>query len=274
MHQKWMEGKADMRLQIGRRSVLAMPMGFALQSAQPGTVKALAFDVFGTVVDWRSSIIAEGEALGRTKGFKIDWAKFADAWRAGYAPAMNRIRKGELPWTRIDTLHRMILDTLLVEYRITGLSETEKENFNRAWHRLKPWPDAVEGLTRLKKRHVITTLSNGDVSLLTKMAKYAKLPWDCILSAELVKRYKPDPAVYLMAAELLGVRPDEVMMVAAHLGDLKAAAKVGLRTAFVPRPLEHGRGSGASAQVDTSEFNVTANDFIDLAQKLAGSSRG
>jgi 2-haloacid dehalogenase len=186
---------------------------------------------------------------------------------------MNRVRTGELPWTRIDTLHRMILDTLLAEYGITGLSESEKDYFNRAWHRLKPWPDAVEGLTRLKKDHIIATLSNGDVSLLTKMAKYAKLPWDCILSAELVKRYKPDPAVYLMAADLLGLRPPEVMMVAAHIGDLKAAGKVGLRTAFVHRPLEHGRGTGASAEVDTSEFNVTANDFIDLAQKLAASSR-
>jgi 2-haloacid dehalogenase len=250
-----------------------MPIGFALQSAEPRTVKALAFDVFGTVVDWRSSIIREGDALGRAKNIKINWPKFADAWRAGYAPAMNRVRTGELPWTRIDTLHRMILDTLLAEYGITGLSEADKDYFNRAWHRLKPWPDAVEGLTRLKKDHIIATLSNGDVSLLTKMAKYAKLPWDCILSAELVKRYKPDPAVYLMAADLLGLRPPEVMMVAAHIGDLKAAGKVGLRTAFVHRPLEHGRGTGASAEVDTSEFNVTANDFIDLAQKLAASSR-
>jgi 2-haloacid dehalogenase len=263
-----------MMLQMSRRSVLATSIGFALQSAEPGTVKALAFDVFGTVVDWRSSIIREGEALGRAKGIKVDWAKFADAWRAGYTPAMDRVRTGELPWTRINTLHRMILDALLTEYRINGLSEAEKDHFNRTWHRLKPWPDAVEGLTLLKKDHIIATLSNGDVSLLTKMAKYAKLPWDCILSAELVKRYKPDPTVYLMAADLLGVQPHEVMMVAAHVGDLKAAAKVGLRTAFVHRPLEHGRGGRASAQVDTTEFTITANNFIDLAQKLARVPRG
>ncbi len=231
-------------------------------------VKALVFDVFGTVVDWRSSIIREGQQLGREKGVKADWEKFADAWRAGYGPAMDRVRKGELPWTRLDTLHRMILDGLLADYGIVGLSESEKEHFNRAWHRLSPWPDSVDGLTRLKEKYIIATLSNGDVSLLTNMAKCAKLPWDCILSAELAKRYKPDPAVYRMAADLLGVAPQEIMMVAAHPEDLKAAAGVGLRTAFVHRPLEHGPGHPGSELVETSEFDLSANSFIDLAQRL------
>ena len=207
-----------------RRTALAMPVGFNFGATGPADVRALAFDVFGTVVDWRTSIIREGQQLGRAKGVKADWARFADAWRAGYGPAMDRVRKGELSWTRIDTLHRMILDSLLAEYGITGLSEAEKDHFNRAWHRLDPWPDAVDGLTRLKKKYIITTLSNGNMSLLTNMAKSAKLPWDCILSAELAKRYKPDREVYLMAADLLGVRPQQVMMVAAHAGDLKAAA--------------------------------------------------
>lgn len=250
-----------------RRIALAMPIGLAFGATAPAEIKALTFDVFGTVVDWRSSIIREGEALARVKGIKADWARFADAWRAGYGPAMNRVRKGELPWTRIDALNRIILDSLLGEYGINRLSEAEKDHFNRAWHRLDPWPDAVDGLTRLKKKYVIATLSNGNVSLLTNMAKYAKLPWDCILSAELVKRYKPDPNVYTMAADLLGLQPQQVMMVAAHVGDLKAAAATGMRTAFVHRPLEHGPGR-AAARVDTSGFDVVASDFVDLARKV------
>lgn len=249
-----------------------MPLGFAIQAAEFAGVKALTFDVFGTVVDWRVSIIREGEALGRAKGIKADWAKFADAWRAGYGPAMNRVRNGDLPWTRIDALHRMILDSLLADYGITGLNEAEKDHFNRAWHRLDPWPDAVDGLTRLKKKYIIATLSNGNVSLLTNMAKYAKLPWDCILSAELAKHYKPDREVYVMAADLLGLRPQELMMVAAHGGDLQAAAGAGLRTAFVYRPMEYGRGRPVSDPVDTTRFDVAASDFIDLARKLGASS--
>jgi 2-haloacid dehalogenase len=251
-----------------RRTVFAIPLGVAFGATGPADVKALTFDVFGTVVDWRSSIIREGEALARTKGIKADWAKFADAWRAGYGPAMNRIRKGELPWTRIDALHRTILESLLGEYGIAGLSEAEKDHFNRAWHRLDPWPDAVDGLTRLKKKYIVATLSNGNVSLLTNMAKYAKLPWDCILSAELAKHYKPAAEVYLMAADLLGLRPPQVMMVAAHVGDLKAAAGTGMRTAFVHRPLEHGPAGSASRPVDTTGFDVVASDFIDLARKI------
>lgn len=230
-------------------------------------VGALVFDVFGTVVDWRSSLIREGEQLGKSKGLRVDWVKFADAWRAGYGPAMNRVRQGELPWTRIDALHRMILDRLIEEYRISGLSEADKDHLNRAWHRLTPWPDAVSGLTRLKKRFVIATLSNGNVSLLTNMAKHAGLPWDCILSAELAKRYKPDREVYLMAAGLLGLAPGRVMMVAAHKQDLRAAREAGLKTAFVPRPLEFGPQGTVDATPDAA-FDVHAGDFRDLADKM------
>ena len=158
-------------------------------------VKALTFDVFGTVVDWRSTIIREGERLGRDRGIEVDWARFADAWRAGYGPAMDRVRSGELPWTNIDTLHRMILDGLLDRLRVTELSGAEKDHLNRVWHRLTPWPDAVAGLQRLRTRFVIATLSNGNVALLTNMAKQAGLPWDCILSSEFAKRYKPDAKV-------------------------------------------------------------------------------
>ena len=186
-------------------------------------VKALTFDTFGTVVDYRSTIIAEGEALGKAKGLKVDWARFADAWRSGYAPAMNRVRTGELPWTKLDALHRMTLDRLLREFNITGLSEPEIDHLNHVWHRLKPWPDAVSGLTRLKKKFVIAPLSNGNLALLTNMAKHAGLPWDCILGAELARHYKPDRETYLTAAELLDLKPSEIMMVAAHQDDLGAA---------------------------------------------------
>jgi 2-haloacid dehalogenase len=229
--------------------------------------KALVFDVFGTVVDWRGSLIREGRLLGRRKKLAVDWAAFADAWRAGYRPAMARVRSGELPWTKIDDLHRMILDDLLAKFGIRGLSEAEVVNLNHAWHRLKPWPDARAGLGKLKRRHVIATLSNGNVALLTNMAKHAGLPWDCILSAEVVRHYKPDPETYLGAADLLGVRPGELMMVAAHKDDLHAARACGLKTAFVARAREHG----PAAKVDVSRdpaFDVHARDFNDLARQL------
>ena len=233
----------------------------------PSSVKALTFDVFGTVADWRSSIIREATQLGQSKGIKADWARFADAWRAGYGPAMDRVRRGELPWTNLDALHRMILDRLLTEFGITGLSEAEKDQLNRVWHRLTPWPDAVGGLTRLRRRFIVATLSNGNVALLTNMAKNAGLPWDCILSSELAKRYKPNKEVYQMAADLLGLRPEQVMMVAAHKGDLRAARAVGFQTAFVPRPLEFGPDRKPDVTPDPS-FDVVASDFNDLADQL------
>ncbi len=231
-------------------------------------VKALAFDVFGTVVDWRGSLIREGALLGRRKKLKVDWAAFADAWRAGYRPAMARVRSGELPWTRIDDLHRMILDGLLVKFAIRGLSEDEIDHLNRAWHRLRPWPDAKAGLVKLKRKRIIATLSNGNVSLLTNMARHAGLPWDCILSAELVRHYKPDPETYLGAADLLGVKPQELMLVAAHKDDLHAARACGLKTAFVPRPREYGPAAKADITRDPA-FDLHARDFNHLARQLA-----
>ena len=230
-------------------------------------VKALTFDVFGTVVDWRSSLIREGEQLGRSKGIDVDWAEFADRWRGGYGPAMARVRNGQLPWTRIDVLHRMILDVLLKEFGVAGLSEEEKDHWNRVWHRLAPWPDSVAGLARLRHRFIVATLSNGNVALLTNMAKHSGLPWDCILSAELMRRYKPDPEAYLGAADLLGLRPDEVMMVAAHKGDLRSAQAVGLKAAFVARPAEFGPGHAVDTAPE-AEFDVNAADIEDLASKL------
>jgi len=246
----------------------------AFQGAGAGkqvtAVKALVFDVFGTVVDWRTSIAAQVEELAKRKGVELDGAAFADAWRAQYGPSMNRVRTGDLPWTTLDQLHRMSLDHLLPEFGLTGLEEAEKASLNKAWHRLRPWPDAVQGLARLKRHFIIAPLSNGNIALMTDMAKHAGLPWDCILGAELARHYKPDPEVYRSAAEFLDLRLDEVMMVAAHLGDLRAAKAVGLRTAFVARPDEYGHGP-KSRKPDTAaddSVDVSARDFAHLAGQL------
>ena len=230
-------------------------------------VKALTFDVFGTITDWRETIIREGRELGARKQLKIDWAQFADAWRAGYAPAMRRVNDGELPWKNIDRLHRMILEELLERFGITGLEETDKEHLNRAWHRLDPWPDVRPGLTRLRRHFLVAPLSNGNVSLLVDLARHAGLHWDCVLSAELARRYKTDPAPYLLAAELLGLPPERVMMVAAHNTDLDAARSVGFRTAFICRSREHGPGQSTDLAPNPG-VDITASDLNDLAERL------
>ena len=230
-------------------------------------VQAMTFDVFGTVVDWRGSIIREGQSFGQTRGIEIDWARFADEWRAGYQPAMDKVRRGEIGWVKLDGLHRLLLDDLLVKFGIEGLDEAEVDHLNGVWHRLQPWPDAIEGLQRLRQKHIIAPLSNGNMALLTNMVKHAGLPWDCIFSAELAQRYKPDAAVYQMASELLSLPPEQVMMVAAHEGDLRAARSVGMRTAFVHRPLEFGPDS-TTDQPGDSEADMVATDFVDLAAQM------
>ncbi len=264
---------------ISRRKVLLglalSPLSsFITSSAQESNpafdaskIKALTFDVFGTVVDWRSSIIREGQLISADKGYSINWGDFADDWRSGYGPAMNKVRRGELPWTNLDNLHRMILDELVAKYALVDLSEEELSHFNSAWHRLSPWPDTLQGLYRLKSSYIITTLSNGNVSLLTNMAKNAGLPWDAVLSAELAGHYKPDARAYLKAAELLSLQPEEVLMVAAHPSDLRAAAKAGLRTAYVIRPLERGPGRAVDKNPE-GNFDIIATDFLDLAAQL------
>ena len=231
-------------------------------------VKLLVFDTFGTVVDWRSVVIEEGQALSKAKGFTLDWAAFADEWRGAYAPSMNRVRSGELPWTKLDVLHRMSLDTLLTKHKVTQLSEAEKQEFTRAWHRGRPWPDSVAGLTRLKTKFTIAPMSNGNLALLTNMAKHGGLPWDCILGAELAKHYKPDPETYLSAVQFFDLTPPEVMMVAAHPGDLQAAKALGLRTAYVHRPLENGADRKPPAMPAAGSFDLLAKDFLDLAGQV------
>lgn len=233
------------------------------------SVRALTFDVFGTVTNWRTSIIAEGRALGEGRFPGIDWEEFALAWRAGYAPAMDQVRRGKVGWKTIDQLHRQILVELVDRYNIE-LSEAEIDSFNRVWHRLRPWPDAPLALPRLRRKYVVSTLSNGNVSLLAHMARHAGLDWDLILSAELFGHYKPDPEVYQGAARLLDLKPNQVMMVAAHEGDLRAAAAIGMRTAYVHRPLEYGAlepKPWPTAQDD--RFDVMVFDMVELCEALA-----
>lgn len=230
-------------------------------------VEALLFDVFGTVVDWRSSIIAELEAFGVAKGLEADWVKFTDDWRALYQPAMEEVRSGRRAWTILDVLHRESLDKLLAKHAIKGLSEAEILHLNTVWHRLKPWPDVVAGLTRLKTRFIIGTLSNGNVGLLTRLAKNASLPWDVVLGAETARAYKPLPQAYLASAALLNLEPAQVMLVAAHNGDLAAAAECGLATGFVGRPTEYGPHQKIDFKADR-DWDVVAASFEDLAAKL------
>jgi 2-haloacid dehalogenase len=238
-----------------------------MSMADPTRIRALVFDVFGTVVDWRAKVAAEVAQLGESRGLTIDGGAFADAWRAGYQPAMRRVASGAVPWATIDVLNREILDTLLPRFGLEGLDEGERAHLNFVWHRLDPWPDSVAGLHRLKRRWPIATLSNGNVSLLVELARHGGLPWDTVLSAELIEKYKPDPAVYRMAAHLLGVADGELVLVAAHPSDLDAARAAGLMTAYVARPLEFGAQHRADA-VAPGRFDWHARDFADLASQL------
>ncbi|MCC7276325.1 MAG: haloacid dehalogenase type II [Alphaproteobacteria bacterium] len=229
-------------------------------------IKALVFDVFGTLVDWRGSIIREGEAWGRERGLTVDWAGFADAWRGAYHPSMNRVRKGERPWANIDTLHRESLEALLPKFGLEGMSEADKDHWNRVWHRLDPWPDTVPGMLALKPRMILAPMSNGNVALLLNMARRAGMPFDTILSAELVRHYKPDPETYQQAPQFLGLKPSEILMTAAHNSDLVAASRQGLRTAFFPRH-EYGPHQVRDFKAE-HDFDFVATDLIDLARQL------
>jgi 2-haloacid dehalogenase len=230
-------------------------------------VKAILFDTFGSVVDWRGSLIADLTAWSATRGISADWPTLVDEWRAAYAPSMDRVRRGELPWTILDDLHRASLERLVARFAIEGLTEADLDHINRGWHRLTPWPDAVPGLTRLRRRYVIGPLSNGNVALLVNMAKAAGIPWDMVCSTELFGHYKPDPETYLGAARILGLAPAEVMMAAAHNNDLHAARACGLRTAFFPRPTEYGPRQVRDLAAD-SDWDIIAADIEDMAAQL------
>ena len=233
-------------------------------------VRALLFDVFGTVVDWRNGVAREAAPFLRRHGAaSVDPFTFADAWRAAYQPAMDQVRSGRRPFTRLDVLHRENLEAILPEFGIdrNKAPASELNELNLAWHRLDPWPDSVAGLTRLKAGFIIAPLSNGNIALILNMAKRAGLPWDAILGAEVVQAYKPSPEVYLRTAEVLAMEPEQICLVAAHNGDLAAARKCGMRTAFIPRPTEHGPNQTTDLRAD-QDWDVIAADIGDLAEKL------
>lgn len=232
-------------------------------------LRALAFDVFGTVVDWHGSIVAEGAERWSPRGVDADWPALATAWRRRYQPSLQRVRAGERAWTPLDVLHRESLDDLLPEFGLGDLGEAERAELNRVWHRLRPWPDAVPGLRHLASRYRLATLSNGNRALLEDLVRFGSLPLE-VLSAEDFGAYKPDPRTYRGAAERLGCDPAELMLVAAHPDDLRAAAGQGLQTGYVLRPLEWG-SDGAPPPKDAAfeaSFDVVARDFVDLAARL------
>ncbi|HEY6251161.1 MAG TPA: haloacid dehalogenase type II [Candidatus Angelobacter sp.] len=230
-------------------------------------IQALVFDVFGTVVDWRTSLIRRFEQFGRDNALVANWSGLVDDWRGQYQPLMNEVRSGKRRWTYLDDLHREALEQLLPRYQLAGLTDSQKRTLVQGWHFLDPWPDTVAGLTRLKQKFIIATLSNGGLRLLADMAKYAHLPWDTILSADVFRHYKPDPEVYLGAAALLDSPPQEVMLVAAHNSDLKAARQCGFKTAFVARPAEYGPRQAADFAAE-ADWDYIAQDFTELATQL------
>jgi 2-haloacid dehalogenase len=230
-------------------------------------VRALTFDVFGTCVDWRSGVAAEARRLGALRGVDGDWERLADAWRALYGPSMDRVRRGELPWTNFDQLHRLSLDQVLSEIGVDGFDMADREALTTAWERLPAWPEAAGGLERLNQHFMVTTLSNGNRSQQAVLIRFAGLPFQRLLSAEDFHHYKPDPEIYVGAASALGLDPGEVMMVAAHKSDLRAAQAAGMRAAFVERPLEKGPAGGADLLPDPLA-DVQATDFMALADQL------
>ena len=232
----------------------------------PAPVKALIFDVFGTVVDWRTSVARESELVLKPRGYALDWLAFADAWRDEYQPAMEEVRTGVIPFSKLDVLHRRNLERILPRFKVSGLDEATLQHLNKAWHRLDGWPDAAPGLQRLHKKYLIAPCSNGNISLMCGIARRNDFPWDAILGAEIAGDYKPKPIVYLRSAGAFDCKPHEVVMVAAHSGDLAAAAATGLKTAHVARPNEHGPGKGETAP--TVPVDIAVGSFVELAEKL------
>ena len=236
-------------------------------STLTSTVKAMVFDTFGSVVDWRGSITRDLTRWGTENGYSCDWTALAVKWRALYQPSMEKVRSGQREWTILDVLHSESLEQLLPEFGLEKMTEAQRQHVNKVWHRLDGWPDAVSGLTRLKSKYIIAPLSNGNVSLLTDIAKYTGLPWDLNLSTEVFHCYKPQPQSYLGVAKILQLDPSEVMMCAAHNDDLAAARKVGLKTAFWPRPTEHGPEQKTNLAA-TEKWDIVAKDIRDLATQM------
>jgi 2-haloacid dehalogenase len=229
-------------------------------------VKALFFDVFGTLVDWRTSIAREAEAMLKPKGHALDWLAFADAWRGEYQGAMDEVRSGRIPFCKLDVLHRRNLDLIAPRFGLDKLGEDDRRSLNLAWHRLDGWPDVAPGLARLKRKYLLAPVSNGNISLMVDLARRNNFPWDAILGSEIAGDYKPKPRVYLAAAEAFDLKPDQCMMVAAHTKDLMAAAALSLRTGHIARPNEHGPGRGETAPKEP--VDIAAKSLEDLAEKL------
>jgi 2-haloacid dehalogenase len=230
-------------------------------------MKALVFDTFGTVVDWRTSLIEDFSRFGSQRDLQVDWVRLVDDWRAEYQPSMDRVRTGNEPWRTLDQLHRASLEQLLDGRKIQGLTSEDVDYLVTGWHRLRPWPDAVPGLNRLRSKFILGPLSNGNVALLINLAKFAGLPWDMVFGSDLWRHYKPDPATYSGVCRLLSLEPQEVMMVAAHNYDLRAAKELGLRTAFIPRPTEYGPNQTKDL-VPEGSWDIVAKDIVDLADQL------
>jgi 2-haloacid dehalogenase len=233
-----------------------------------GAIRAIVFDTFGTIVDWRTSLIKSLKEFGREKGVEVAWDRLVDRWRAAYQPNLHRVRTGELEWTILDQLHYYALVKLLPHFSLTSLPESDLSFLTSCWHRLAPWPDVIEGLRRLRKKYIIGPLSNGNLALMVDLAKFAELPWDVVFGADLFRHYKPDPETYLGVCNFLGLRPGQVMMGAAHNYDLKAAKALGLRTAFIPRPTEYGPGQTTDLE-PADAWDIIAADLVDLAEKLS-----
>ncbi len=231
-------------------------------------VKAVLFDTFGTIVDWRSSIARESTLLANANDIaNFDGDGFARAWRAGYRPGMAEVTAGKRPWISIDVIHRERLDEILPQFGLSMLTEVERDHLNRAWHRLTPWPDSVAGLQRIKSKYLISPLSNGSVVLLSTMAKRAGIPWDFIFSSDMHLAYKKNPVVYRNAIRLLGMAPDEIMMIAAHNADLEAARNEGMRTGYINRPTEYGVDQTVDFEA-TSDWDIIANSVEEVADAL------
>lgn len=231
------------------------------------SLKAIVFDTFGTLVDWRGSLVAQLTAFGHERGLDADWEALVDAWRSRYRPSLDQVRQGTIPWTVLDELHRASLIRLLPDFGLSSLTDQEIDFLVMGWHRLNPWPDVLPGLQRLRQLYIIGPLSNGNLSLMVNLAKFARLPWDVVFGSDLFRHYKPDSETYLGVCDLLRLNPEQVMLTAAHNNDLRAARALGLMTAFIPRPLEFGPNQTTDLNPE-GDWNITASDTEDLALQM------
>ena len=238
-----------------------------MEESATSSVKAIVFDTFGTLVDWRTSLIAQLTGFGQERGLQADWMALADAWRSSYEPSLDKVRRGTIPWTVLDELHRSSLISLLDDFGLSALTDRDLDFLVKGWHRLDPWPDVVPGLQRLRQRYIIGPLSNGNLSLMVNLARFARLPWDVVFGADIFRHYKPDSETYLGVCDFLRLEPGQVMLGAAHNYDLRAADALGLKTAFIPRPTESGPNQATNLRPE-GNWTIVATDIEDLAFQM------